>query len=283
MTVSPLLALVGAEPRAEDGTPLLAPTNLTLHPGDRLAVLGPNGAGKSSLLLALAGLLPVKPGRREWRGTALAEGEAGLRHLRGQVGLVFQDPGDQILHPQVWGEVSLGPANQGLEGDALEGRVRAALERVDLAERAESPVHQLSHGQKRLLNIASALATEPAVLLLDEPTAGLDPAGTARLEPILAEHANAGGAVVAATHEVDWAFRWADRVLLLCEGATHWLGTAGDLLAAPEGLAAVGLTPPAAARLQQRLAAKGLLPADAPLARDVAELERLLERTYSVG
>lgn len=195
-----------------DGTCALRGVSLSLRPGERMALLGPNGAGKSTLLLVLSGILPSR-GALRWRGKPLMEED--LPALRRQVGLVFQDPDDQLFMPTVWEDVAFGPANLGLERGEVERRVAEALERMGLSGCAERPPHHLSLGERKRAALAAVLAMRPEILLLDEPTANLDPRGRKQL---LAFLAGLPQTLVVATHDLEAARALCHRGILLDGG-----------------------------------------------------------------
>lgn len=158
--------------------------DLTLHPGERRFVLGPCGAGKSTLLLALLGFVPLAGGQLSLLGQPCRR-EADFIPLRGPVGLLFQDANDQLFGPTVLEDAEFGPLNQGLNRAAARAQAWAALQQVGIEALAERPVHALSGGEQRLAALAGVLAMKPTVLLLDEPTAALDPDSAARLTEVL--------------------------------------------------------------------------------------------------
>jgi cobalt/nickel transport system ATP-binding protein len=197
---------------------VLAGADLEIPRGGRLALLGANGSGKTTLLRTLSGA--VRPGHGEVRvdGVGLDYGRAGLRAHRQVVQLVAQNPDDQLFAADVFRDVSFGPLNLGLSEAEVRGRVEHALAVLSIEELAERPIHELSFGQRKRVAIAGALAMEPCVLLLDEPTAGLDPHGVEEMVAALEALIAADTTVVIATHEVDFALWWADSVAVLRDG-----------------------------------------------------------------
>ncbi len=165
--------------RYPDGTRALSAIDLHIHPGERVALLGPNGAGKTTLVLHMNGI--HMPQQGEVRVSGLELTKETVREIRRRVGIVFQDPDDQLFMPTVRDDVAFGPHNLGLEGKALERRVEEALRTVEVAELADRPPNHLSYGQKRRVAIAGVLAMRPEILILDEPTSNLDPASREEL------------------------------------------------------------------------------------------------------
>ena len=248
-------------------------TGLSLDvPAERtLALLGPNGAGKTTLLRLLTGGLRPARGRILWRGSPVSYTRRGLTELRTRVQLVLQDPDDQLFSASVRQDVSFGPLNLGLPVEQVRARVAQALAAMQITELADRPAHLLSFGQRKRVAIAGALALRPAVLVLDEPTAGLDPAGVEALLTTLEELRAAGTTIVASTHDVDLAHRWADEVAVLADGRLH-AGRAADLLADEALLRSARLRPawgPAVGRVLRR---HGVLPPGAPDPRTPADL-----------
>ena len=192
--------------------PVLDGASVRVRRGARMALLGPNGSGKTTLLRCLAGSLKPLRGAIRAEGAALAHDRASLRRHRRLVQLVLQDPDDQLFSADVTQDVSFGPLNLGLAEEEARARVEEALELLAVTHLAERPTHQLSYGERKRVAIAGAVAMRPSVLLLDEPTAGLDPAGVAEL---MATLDGLDVTVVLATHDVDLALSWADEVAVV--------------------------------------------------------------------
>lgn len=263
MNAPPLLALEGVDHLFADGSAGLRGCSLALARGRRHALLGANGAGKSTALQHLNGLLRPGAGRVLWEGKPVGAGRAGLAALRRRVGLVFQNPDRQLFAAQVEEDVSFGPLNLGLDDATVRARVRAALDAVGMLEHARRPVHHLSFGQKKRVCIAGVLAMAPQVLLLDEPMAGLDPAMQAELALLLEDLAGRGVTVLLSTHDIDFAYAWADEIHLMAAGRCIASGAAAVLARQDAALRAAGQRMPQAFELHGRLAAHGLLPAGA--------------------
>lgn len=192
--------------------------DLEIPSGRRLVLLGANGSGKTTLLRTLAGSVRPSQGAVLVDDVPVDYGRAGLRAHRQVVQLVAQNPDDQLFAADVYRDVSFGPMNLGLSVGEVRARVAEALEVLSIEDLAERPIHELSFGQRKRVAIAGALAMQPCVMLLDEPTAGLDPQGVdemvAALESLLRAHTT----VAIATHDVDFALSWADSVAVLSDG-----------------------------------------------------------------
>lgn len=271
-----MLAVDAVSYRYPDGRLALDGVSLSIAPGEKLVVLGANGAGKSTFLSLLNGLLPPSGGRLLLRGAPVSVSRKGLLALRSTVGLVMQDPDDQLFAATVFEDVSFGPLNQGLAPAAAEARVHAALATMGIAPLAGTPTHLLSFGQRKRVAIAGVLAMRPSVVLFDEPTAGLDPAGiddfAATLEALSAE----GTTLVIATHDLDFALRFASRAAIFAEGRLRAAGPAATLFADRGLLEAAGLRQPVTVRLWTALAARGLVSGPLPEGLDAETLAALL-------
>jgi cobalt/nickel transport system ATP-binding protein len=214
-----------------DGRQALAGVDLRIEAGERLAVLGPNGAGKTTLVLHLNGILgsPSAPGLST--GTVhvggLLVGKETVHEVRRRVGLVFQDPDDQLFMPTVRDDVAFGPANLGVTGAALEQRVERALAQVGLAGLGDRTPHHLSFGQRRRVAVATVLAMDPEVLVLDEPSSNLDPAARRELADVLR---SLDVTVVMVTHDLPYAMELCPRAVILSDGVVVADGPTADLL-----------------------------------------------------
>lgn len=209
-----------------DGRVALSGADLIVDSGDRVALLGPNGAGKTTLALHLNGILRADSGSVSVGGLVLDE--ESLHEIRRRVGLVFQDPNDQLFMPTVGEDVAFGPANLGVTGPQLVERVESALAKVNAVDLASRVPHHLSGGEKRSASIATALAMEPQILVLDEPTSGLDPAGRRELVETL----NAlDVTMLVITHDLPFALELCHRAVILDEGRVVADGPTPQLLA----------------------------------------------------
>ncbi len=214
--------------RYRDGAQALADVSLRLAPGECVGLLGPNGSGKSTLLLHTNGILPE---RDEERGAVRVNGEviraAGLGEARRQVGLLFQNPDDQLFCATVREDVAFGPEQLGLAPAAVEARVASALARVGLAGFGPRATHHLSQGEKRRVCLAGVLACEPTVLALDEPTSDLDPRGRREFKALLG---GIGATALIATHDLELVAELCPRSILLDRGRVVADGPTLELL-----------------------------------------------------
>ncbi|MEV0254486.1 ATP-binding cassette domain-containing protein [Streptomyces sp. NPDC050732] len=236
----PLVALRAVSYAYEDGPTVLSGLDFDVVEGRALALLGRNGSGKTTLMRLLSGGLRPASGELTVEGVPVTYGRKGLTRLRTTVQLVVQDPDDQLFAASVEQDVSFGPLNLGLSDTEVRARVAEALAALDIAALADRPTHLLSYGQRKRTAIAGAVAMRPRVLILDEPTAGLDPDGQERLLATLRRLRDAGTTVVMATHDVDLALRWADDAALLTPSGVR-TGPVAETLARRDLLAAAGL------------------------------------------
>ncbi|MFJ6997092.1 energy-coupling factor ABC transporter ATP-binding protein [Streptomyces sp. NPDC003090] len=272
MPETAVVELVGAGFAYEDGPAVLSGVDFAVPEGRSLAVLGRNGSGKTTLLRLLSGGLRCASGRLRVAGEDVAYDRKGLTRLRTTVQLVVQDPDDQLFAASVGQDVSFGPMNLGLPEDEVRARVRAALEALDIVALEDRPTHLLSYGQRKRAAIAGAVAMRPRVLILDEPTAGLDPHGQERLLAVLDGLRASGTTVVMATHDVDLALRWADDAAVLTPDGLR-TGPVARLLADAELLDAARLRRPWAMAVARLLRSRGLLGEDETVPRTPEELD----------
>ncbi|MFE9771708.1 energy-coupling factor ABC transporter ATP-binding protein [Streptomyces sp. NPDC005931] len=266
-----LVALRGASFAYEDGPAVLTGLDFEVREGRALALLGRNGSGKTTLMRLLSGGLQPHTGELAVEGSPVRYDRKGLTRLRTTVQLVVQDPDDQLFAASVGQDVSFGPLNLGLSDAEVRARVAEALDALDIAALADRPTHLLSYGQRKRTAIAGAVAMRPRVLILDEPTAGLDPDGQERLLATLDGLRRNGTTVVMATHDVDLALRWADDAALLTPSGAR-TGPADEMLARTDLLREAGLTLPWGVAVGQLLQSRGLLPEDVPAPRTPEEL-----------
>ncbi|WP_171166745.1 energy-coupling factor ABC transporter ATP-binding protein [Streptomyces sp. I05A-00742] len=225
MTVPPSLEVSGLAFAYPDGHQALYGVDLTIHQGERVALLGPNGAGKTTFVLHLNGILGGGAGTVRVAGLPVAKPH--LAEVRRRVGVVFQDPDDQLFMPTVREDVAFGPATAGLRGDALDACVRRALERVGMTDFADRPPHHLSYGQRRRVAVATVLAMEPEILVLDEPSSNLDPASRRELADVLR---SLDVTVLMVTHDLPYALELCERSVVLSGGVIAADGPTGALL-----------------------------------------------------
>ena len=259
-------------------TVALDDVSFRIDDGEFVGVIGHTGSGKSTLVQHLNGLLKPSSGQVLVDGEDLNGEHVNRRALRQRIGLVFQYPEYQLFEETVAKDIAFGPKNQGLPADQIDERVRYAMDCVhlDYAKYAERSPFELSGGQMRRVAIAGVLAMRPSVLILDEPTAGLDPRGRDKILTMLEElHARENTTILMVSHSMDDMARLATRLIVMSEGKIVAEGTPREIFAREDMMTSIGLDVPDAARLCARLRAKGYdLPAD--LFRPEALKEQLL-------
>lgn len=222
---APVLDVSGLAYAYPDGHQALFGVNLHVHQGERVALLGPNGAGKTTLVLHLNGILTAGAGTVHVSGLPVAKDN--LLEIRRRVGVVFQDPDDQLFMPSVRDDVAFGPANLGVRGAALEARVLDALDRVGMVDFIDRPPHHLSFGQRRRVAVATVLAMQPEILVLDEPSSNLDPASRRELADILR---SLDVTVLMVTHDLPYAYELCPRSVVLSDGVVVADGPTREVL-----------------------------------------------------
>lgn len=213
-----------------NGNTALFDVNLTIPKGTRVALLGPNGAGKSTLLLLFNGIFRPTQGSLALDGKKNVYNKQGITELRQRIGFVFQDHDSQLFAGTVLDDVIFGPMNVGKNLAEAEEIAKQVLEEVGMGEYINSPIHFLSHGQKKRIAIAGVLAMEPDIIVMDEPTAGLDYLGTNGLSSIMERLYQQGKTLVASTHDMEWAWSWADMIVVINKGRLVAIGTPEEIL-----------------------------------------------------
>ncbi|HLO03302.1 MAG TPA: energy-coupling factor transporter ATPase [Symbiobacteriaceae bacterium] len=271
LTVTNVAFAYPQSPGGAENPPVLKGVNLTVRRGEFVAILGANGSGKSTLARHLNGLFLPTAGEVRVDGL-LTSDEAALWPIRDRVGMVFQNPDNQIVAAVVEEDVAFGPENQGLPPAQIRERVAAALGSVGLLPLREREPHLLSGGQKQRVAIAGALALQPSCLVLDEPTAMLDPAGRAEVAEVVQRlRAELGMTVIWITHHMEEA-ALADRVVVMADGQVVLEGAPRQVFQATEQLRALRLALPPAVAAATELRAAGV-----PLPAEILTMDELVE------
>ena len=235
--------------------------NFRLEDGEIVGIIGHTGSGKSTLLQQLNGLLKPKSGTIVVGDTVITDSSTSMLDVRKRIGLVFQYPEYQLFEETVAKDVAYGPSNLGLEQEEIDRRVKDALELVglDYEQVKNASPFELSGGQKRRLAIAGVIAMKPEVLILDEPTAGLNPkAHRDILDMVRAIHEEENNIIILVSHDMDDIAAMSDRVLVMNKGTVVMNGTPGQVFARRDELTAIGLEVPAASKLLGRLRDEGI-------------------------
>ena len=219
-----------------DGTEALKNVNIKIKKGEKIAIMGPNGAGKSTLFSHFNGLSEPTSGHVEIEGEKIIFERDELLKVRQKVGIVFQDPNDQLFAPTVKEDVAFGPMNLGLDYEEVERRIKEALEMVGMTGFEEKTPHHLSGGQQKRVAIAGIIAMRPDIMILDEPTAGLDPEGVDKVLNILNNLNKEGMSIVISSHDIEMVNHFADKIFVLyggeiiAEGDKHQIFSDKELL-----------------------------------------------------
>ena len=262
----------GNEEKALDGL------ELKIRRGSRVAFMGGNGSGKSTFFLCLNGIRKPDSGRICIGGKPIEYTRKGLLDVRGKVGIVFQEPDNQLFSASVYEEISFGILNLGADEETAREEVEQVIGELEITPFKDRPAHALSGGQKKQVAIADILVMHPEIMILDEPAAALDPAHTRKVHQIVDRLTGKGITVLMATHDMDYAYRWADEIVLMHEGRVLRQGTPEAVCADRAALREAGLEPPSVLRLWECLQDKGMISRTDRHPRSTDELIRMLER-----
>lgn len=253
--------------------------SLEIRKGQKVAFMGPNGSGKSTFFLCCNGIHKPLKGRLWLGGEPFSYDRKGLLRLRSKVGIVFQDPDNQLFSSSVYQEISFGILNLGVPEADAKREVEAVIDHLEITPFRHKPTHALSGGQKKQVSIADILVMHPEIMILDEPAAALDPKHTSMVNQIVNRLTEEGITVLMATHDADYALSWADEVVLLKEGQVLMHGTPEQVFSNKRALAETNLEQPAVIQLFESLCKKGILNPSLPLPRTLSTLESYIEQT----
>ena len=242
--------------RYPNGTQALKHVNLSVKEGKKTAILGPNGSGKSTLFYHLNGIILPQKGKIIVKGREITK--KNVYYVRTTVGLVFQDPDDQLFAPTVWDDLAFGPNNLGLSGDEVAARVEGVLSMLGIEEFRDRNPDNLSGGEKKKVAIAGVLAMNPEILVFDEPTSGLDPKSTSEMIELMDELASDGRTVIISTHNVDIASSWADYIYILRKGEIYAEGEPESVFSKDDLLKKTNLTAPVVVRTHREFEAHNI-------------------------
>ena len=273
---SPILEVKDLHFTYNDEKHALNGVDLKIYEGEKIAVLGSNGAGKSTFFLNINGVLKPHKGEIIYRGEKITKKR--LNHLRKNVGIVFQDADNQIIASTVMAEVSFGPMNLKLPREEVLLRVDKALDHMNSAEFRERPPHYLSGGEKKRVSIADIIAMEPEIIIFDEPTAALDPLNAQMLEEVLQKMGQEGRTILLSTHDVDFAYRWAERVIVFCQGKVIADDTPLRVFQQEEILKRANLKHPVLFDIYDILKRKGMVPDGELYPKNIQEFDQMVSR-----
>lgn len=248
--------------------------NLNIHKGEKIAILGSNGAGKSTFFLNINGVLIPKSGEIVYTGKVITK--KNLNELRKNVGIVFQDADNQIIASTVLAEVSFGPMNLKLPKDEVVKRVNEALDYMNISELKDRPPHYLSGGEKKRVSIADIIAMKSEIIIFDEPTAALDPLNTEMLEDVLEKLSMENKTLLISTHDVDFAYRWADRIIVFSKGSIIGDGSPIEIFKNNEILKNSNLKRPVMLDVYETLIKRKILTDDNLYPKSINEFKKIL-------
>lgn len=257
----------------ESGHPALNDITVSIREGEKVAVVGSNGAGKSTFFLCLNGVLIPEAGEVAFRGGSVTKKR--LNDLRRHVGIVFQDADSQIIASSVKAEISFGPMNLKLPREEVVSRVDEAMAYMNLMEFGDRPPHYLSGGEKKRVSIADIIAMKSEVIIFDEPTAALDPANAAMLEDVLERLSNEGKTLLLSTHDMDFAYRWAERVLVFSGGSLIADGSPLDVFLDETTVTGANLRRPTLLDVYKAMVAGGVIPDTGAYPRSIQAFQAL--------
>ena len=256
----------GNDAKALDGL------SLKIRRGAKVAFMGGNGSGKSTFFLCLNGIRKPDRGKIWIDGSPISYTRKGLLDVRSKVGIVFQEPDNQLFSASVYEEVSFGILNLGADEETAKREVEHVLAELEITPFQDRPVHALSGGQKKQVAVADILFMHPEVMILDEPVAALDPKHTRKVQEIVEGLSKKGITVLMATHDIDYAYAWSDEIVLMKNGKVIRQGTPDEVCSDETVLKEAGLELPVVVRVYERMRQKGMISEDTTLPKSVEAL-----------
>ncbi len=249
--------------------------NLDVYKGEKIAVLGSNGAGKSTFFLNINGVFTPESGEIIYKGKTITPKD--LNELRKNVGIVFQDADNQIIASTVLAEVSFGPMNLKIPKDEVKKRVDESLKYMNIYEFKDRPPHYLSGGEKKRVSIADIIAMKSEVIIFDEPTAALDPLNAEMLEEVLEKLSAENKTMLISTHDVDFAYRWAERIIVFSNGKIIGDSTPIEIFKNDDILKRANLKRPVMLDVYETLLKAGILKDEKSYPKNVSEFKSMFE------
>ncbi len=261
----------------DDNSHSLNGLSLEIKKGQKVAIMGANGSGKSTFFLCCTGIHKPQKGKLYLDGKEVKYNKKGLLDLRSKVGIVFQDPDNQLFSASVYQEISFGILNLGVSEEQAKKEVEEVIDYLEITPFRSKPTHALSGGQKKQVSIADILVMHPEIIILDEPAAALDPRHTTMVNRIVEQMTENGITVLMATHDVNYAYEWADEVILFHEGKVLMNGSPEEVFGNRAALRQTNLEPPAVLELFESLCKKGILKSSLPFPKNLKALEGYIE------
>ena len=249
--------------------------NIDINEGEKIAVIGSNGAGKSTFFLNVNGVLKAESGEISYRGTMI--NKKNLKELRKNIGIVFQDADNQIIASTVRAEVAFGPMNLKLPKEEVIKRVDEALTYMDIMDFKDRPPHYLSGGEKKKVSIADIIAMKSEIIIFDEPTVALDPLNAEMLEVVLSKLSREEKTILISTHDVDFAYRWAERIIVFCQGKIIADGSPLEIFQNEEVLKRSNLKQPMLLNVYESLVEKHLIADEKIYPRNIEVFQKMIQ------
>ncbi len=260
----------------DNNTYSLKGLSLEIERGKKVAFMGANGAGKSTFFLTLNGINRISKGKLSIDGKELGYSKKELIDIRSKVGIVFQDPDNQLFSASVRQEISFGALNMGMTEEEAAVAVDEMIETLEITPFKDRPTHALSGGQKKQVSIADVMVMNPEIVILDEPAAALDPKHTVIVNKIINMMVDKGITVLISTHDVNFAYEWADEVVVIHDGRTLRHGKPDEVFSDKEMLEMTNLAQPAVLEMFNSLVEKGLLAKDLTPPKNLKILEEYI-------
>ena len=258
-----------------NGKPALNGVSVDIYEGEKIAVIGSNGSGKSTFFLNIDGVLMPEQGKIIYRDMVI--NKKNLKELRKNIGIVFQDADNQIIASTVMAEVGFGPMNLKLPKDEVLTRVNEALKYMNISHLKDRPPHYLSGGEKKRVSIADIIAMKSEIIIFDEPTAALDPLNSIMLEEVLLKLGDEGKTMLISTHDIDFTYRWAERVLVFNDGKIIADGSPLEIFQNKEILKKANLKQPTMLEVYESLVETGLLKDKKDYPKSIQEFKKMLK------
>jgi cobalt/nickel transport system ATP-binding protein len=257
-----------------NGKSALDGVSVDIYEGEKIAVIGSNGSGKSTFFLNVDGVLTPEQGKMFYRDSVI--NKKNLKELRKNIGIVFQDADNQIIASTVKAEVAFGPMNLKLSKEEVLERVDEALEYMNISHLKDRPPHYLSGGEKKRVSIADIIAMKSEIIIFDEPTAALDPVNAIMLEEVLGKLGEEGKTMIISTHDVDFVYRWAERVIVFCDGKIIADGNPIEIFKNTKILKQANLKQPTMLEVYESLVEKHILEDIKSYPKSIKEFKELL-------
>ena len=260
----------------EDGKEALKGISFNIKKGEKIAILGPNGSGKSTFLLTLNGIHKPTKGNLYFNGKPYNYSKKSLLNLRSKIGVIFQDSDNQLFSSSVFQEISFGVLNLGIDENTCKKLVEQVIEELDITPFRNKPTYALSGGQKKQVSIADILVMNPEVIILDEPTSSLDPKHTAMVYNIIDKLNKKNITVILSTHDVNYAYKWAEKIIVFSEGKVLKIGSPKDIFNDTITLKKANLEKPYVLNFFECLVNKNILSSNLELPKSFEDLENYI-------